>query len=154
MTPDTLPDLLREALEEIGLKSVDSWWSDLGDSARADLLGLWDSCSEQHFGPGFASEQPMRIRMIGIPSDPLSDTFEGFWHQDFFEYLVNHEEFYKPPRTFHVCTAEPRARQAVKEGRIDSHYVCPLGKPTCPMRNALKLADGKSIRLSLTFVPR
>jgi hypothetical protein len=148
-----LAPLLRDALEEIVKGPVEVWWRNLTVTDREHIAELWNSCADQHFGSGRAEDLPMEARVVAIADDPAGDTFEGYWHRDYYEYLVNHEAYFVT-RTFHVCTAEAAARAAVQQGKIPADYACPLVKRSCPMRRALAQAGGQPLRLSLTFWPR
>ncbi len=96
----------------------------------------------------------MTIRVLARPVEQDSDTFEGFWNHEFYEYLVNHEAYYFEEIMVHVCTAESVAKEAVCQGLIPNDFQCPRLSTACIMHTALKLSAGQPLRLQLTFVPR
>lgn len=149
-----LPHLLRDALEEGGLPDVERWWRDLEVSHQAEVLQLWQDCGDLHFGPTRQGDQAMELRVTGTPQDPKSDHFEGFWNHEFYDYLVNHEAFYFEEVRYHVCTAQPAAQAAIRQGSISPEFVCDLASPDCPMRSRLADFAERTIRLSITFVPK
>jgi hypothetical protein len=80
-----------------------------------------------------------------------------FWHDDYYDYLVNHEVylFQVPGHVVHVCTAHPLAAAAARAGCIPTGFSCPLRRPDCPMERLLSCAPGKSfcVSLSVRFKP-
>ena len=149
-----LPDLLRDALERGGVRAVTAWWGDLDPGSRCAILELWSDCGHQHFGSDRQTDFEMDMRVVGTPADPDSDTFDGFWNHDFYDYLVNHEAYYFEEIKFHVCTAAASARSSIEAGLISSDFVCSRDERHCPMMRRLAEFSGRSIRLSLTFAPR
>lgn len=149
-----LPMLLHDALSEGGIKEVDQWWERQDDTSRSDLIELWESCADRFFGENREEEEPMRLRVVATPADPASDTYEGFWSHDLYDYLVSHEAYYLGQKTFHVCTAQCAARRAVERGVIPHDFHCPVADSSCLMKGALQLSGGATIRLGVTFVPR
>ncbi len=149
-----MPLLLQETLEDGGLRDVNEWWNGLDDQSQGGLIELWDACvSRVALAPG-SEETEMELRVIGTATDPDSDNFEGFWNHEFYDFLVNHEEFYFEEKKFHICTSQPEARRAIEAGLIPADHVCPLDAALCPMRFAVDKAGGRSLRLSVDFVPK
>lgn len=149
-----LPLLLHDALEEGGLADVDGWWNRLDEGSRAGLIELWDDCASRQAFASLDDAVEMELRVVATPTDPDSDTFDGFWNHEFYNYLVNHEAYYFEEQKFHICTAQPAARRALEAGVISSNHVCALKPHQCPMKIAVERANGRSLRLSITFVPR
>lgn len=149
-----LPDLLREALERGGLCTVDIWWDELDIDSRRDIIKLWSDCTIQHFGADMEFDSEMDMRVVGTILDPSSDTFEGFWNHEFYSYVVNHEGYFIESKAVVGCTAAASARASIESGIIEKDFVCSRGNSHCPMRKQLSEYGGRSIRLSLTFVPR
>ncbi|WP_038168403.1 hypothetical protein [Verrucomicrobium sp. BvORR106] len=141
LTP--LPLLLRETMSELGLDAVERWWEDLDESGRRDVIELWQET---------ASAGPVEVRVSGVFVDrgELGDD-SGFWHNDFYEYLVNNEIYLLDPIQAHVCTRHPLARAAVQRGLIPDDFECPFSNGNCPMRGLLERDPGRSIRLGVTF---
>ncbi len=123
--------------------AVDRWWDDLDESGRRDVIELWQET---------ASAGPVEVRVLGVfvdQGEPGDDS--GFWHNDFYEYLVNNEIYLLDPIQAHVCTRHPLARAAVQRGLISEDFECPFLDSDCPMQRLLGREPGKSIRLSFTF---
>jgi hypothetical protein len=68
---------------------------------------------------------------------------------DLYEYLVNHELSFEGGRRYHICSAHPEARAALRAGRIPAGFRCPLANEACPMRAILRRAPGCDVRLSI-----
>lgn len=73
------------------------------------------------------------------------------WHDDFYDYLVNHEVYILREQPFHICTQHPQARAAIQAGTIPADYACPLARQDCPMRSLTARFPGAALRLSLAF---
>ena len=149
-----MPMLLHDALEDGGVRDIDSWWCRLDESSQSGLIDLWDSCVSRMAIHPSDIECEFEMRVVATATDPDSDTFEGFWNHDFYDYLVNHESYYFEEQKFHVCTSQPEARRAIESGLIPSDHVCPLDSTSCPMLEALRRSGGRSLRLGITFVPK
>lgn len=141
LTP--LPLLLRETMSELGMGAVDRWWEDLDESGRRDVIELWQET---------ALTGPVEVRVSGVFVDrDESEDSSAFWHNDFYEYLVNNEIYLLDPIQAHVCTRHPLVRAAVQTGLIPDDFECPFSDGNCPMRRLLGVKPGKSIRLGVTF---
>lgn len=137
--------MLRETMSDFGMAAVDDWWSGLNDSARDEVIELWRTTS---FGQPCVARVEAHFVEDGEPgAAPL------LWHDDFYEYLVNHEVYLPDAPPVHICTQQPAAKAAVTSGFISSGFVCPLAHDACPMRQLLRFGHGKSVRLNLTFIP-
>jgi hypothetical protein len=148
-----IPMLLHDALTEAGIKQVDDWWNGLDDLSQENLIQLWESCADLHFGVDRGEDLPMRMRVVATPQGSESDASGGFWNEDFYDYLVSHEVEYFPTKVFHICTAQPAARQVAERGVIPHDFQCPIADAECLMQSALELSGGRTLRLRLTFVP-
>ena len=146
MIATPLPLMLRETMSEFGMNAVDGWWAELDEPARGDVIQLWrDAC--------FNEPAAVRVAATFVDSRETEDQ-ATLWHNDFYEYLVNHEIcFLANQRRSHVCTLHPAARTAVASGCIDAGFECPLSHEDCPMRRLLQITPGKSIRLRIAFAP-
>lgn len=152
-----MPDMLRAALEEGGIREVDRWWrEELDDEARRQVLSLWSDCGDQYYGPGRMGDYPMEMRVKGTRMKEAEkvETYEGFWNHQFYDYLVNHEAYYFEEIMVHVCTAELAARRAIESGILAADFQCGIPVESCPIRKRVEQADGCGIRLSITFVPK
>jgi hypothetical protein len=118
----------------------------LNESARGDVLELWSAASVN---------DPCRVHVTAeFVDEKDQENDPELWHDDFYEYLINHEviiESYKGP---HICTAEPEARAAAKAGFIPADFTCPIENQDCLMRGILEPAQGKSVRLRISFEKR
>ena len=145
--------LLREAMSEFGVKAVDAWWSGLDEEARGEVIALW-------LNAGGGSEAGCEVRVEGRIAERDAETGDDdsqLWHDDFYEYLVNHElkfDLEKPLRVFHICTQLAEARAAVKAGFIPGDFRCPEVKHDCPMKGILEFTGGRGVRLRVAFVAR
>jgi len=145
MLTTPLPLLLRETMADFGMSAVDGWWADLDEPARGDVIRLWEETS---FSQPCVAQVGARFVSATEPDhDPK------LWHNDFYEYLVNHEICLLEPAPFHICTQHPAARAAVAFGFIPGDFVCPLAHLDCPMHRLLRLSSGKAVRLRITFTP-
>ncbi|MHA3771777.1 hypothetical protein ACXR0O_09605 [Verrucomicrobiota bacterium sgz303538] len=144
MAKTVMPLLFCEAMSSLGEDMINAWWAGLDEGARADVVEFWYNST---------NGQPAIATVVGRVN-PVNETAEReFWHNDFYEYLINHELYFVEPRPFHVCTEHHIARQAVRSGYINGDFQCPLGRETCPMRTILHYTCGQSISLSLAFEP-
>ncbi|MFO0592919.1 MAG: hypothetical protein U0441_35585 [Polyangiaceae bacterium] len=107
-------------------------------------------------------EVPIRVNGVWVqPSGrPLHDRLTGRegrtdeeFPTDLYEYLVNHEMFNFATRTFHVCTREKAAREALRRGLLPADFVCPAAREDCPMRRILAHGDGRSLRFERAKEP-
>lgn len=73
---------------------------------------------------------------------------------DFYEYLVAHEVFLDDGRTFRICSAHPRARDALESGAIPHDFQCPLADAACPLRALLAVRPGHDCQLRLGARPK
>lgn len=148
--------LLRDALEESGIQRVEQWWGALERTEREALIALWYDCADQHFGAARETDYEMELRVVGTVHNPGSDTYEGFWNHEFYNYLINHEELYPHIERYgpHICTAERSAKAAICNGLIPANFKCDAASESCPMRKCLARFNGNSIRLSVIFVPK
>ncbi len=152
-----MPDLLRSALEEGGIREVDRWWrEELDDEARRQVLTLWGECGDEYFGSGRAGDFPMEMQVRGrrVKQGEELETYEGFWNEQFYDYLVNHEAYYFEEEMVHVCTAETAARRAIGSGILPADFQCGVPSASCPIRQRVEKAGGGGIRLSVSFVPK
>jgi hypothetical protein len=143
--PTPIPLLLRETMSDFGPDMVDRWWAGLDEAARREVIQLW--C---HAG----SDQPCVARVAArfVDADEAEADPE-LWHDDFYEYLINHEVYPLDSPRRHICTQHPAARAAAAAGFIPADFACPLAHPECPMRQLLRLSPGKSVQLRLLFRP-
>jgi len=141
--------LLREAMSDFGMKAVDGWWSELDERARSDVITLWENA-------GGESGCTVRVegRIVEEEEDARAGDDAELWHNDFYEYLVNHEFNFAQPRVFHICTQLPEARASVKAGFIPGNFRCPEANHDCPMREILEFTRGKAVRLRIAFTPK
>lgn len=137
----SLPMMFREALSLAGMQAIDEWWTHLGDAARSDALRLWNDCRE--------TENGLSVRVDARFVDDR-DEATGFWHSDYYDYLVNHEIYLFDVPGVHICTRQPSAAAAVRAGFIPHDFSCPAASSDCPMRQLLLLSSGKSVRLSVS----
>ncbi|MDB6109161.1 MAG: hypothetical protein JWR69_911 [Pedosphaera sp.] len=143
--PTPIPVMLSETLSEFGVPAVDQWWAGLDEPARGEVIQLWlDASSGQPAVPYVSA------RFVDA-TDP--EESPELWHDDFYEYLVNHEVYLLYQYRFHICTQHPAARAAVASGFIPADFACPLAHQDCPMRQLLQLAPGRAVRLRLAFKP-
>jgi len=150
-----MPELLCAALEEGGIKEVERWWrEELDADGRSHILKLWGDCADLYLGPGRIVDLPMEMRVRGTRVKEEVETFEGFWNQEFYDYLVNHEAYYFEEEMVHVCTAELAARRAIESGVLAADFKCGIPVESCPIRRRVEEAGGCGIRLSLWFVPK
>lgn len=134
-----LPMMFREALANAGMMAIDEWWEFLDEPSRMEALSLWHECRH--------TESDLAIRIEArLQEEPV-----GFWHNDFYEYLVNHEIYWPQERTFHICTRHPVAAASARAGSIPHDFVCPFHSTNCPMRHLLSLSGGQSLRLHVSL---
>ncbi len=144
-----IPMLLRETMSDFGMKAVDGWWSELDEQARGEVIALWQDA-------GGKSGCTVRVEgRIAEEDTSAADTGddEALWHNDFYEYLVNHELSFAEPRVFHICTQLAEARASAKAGFIPGNFRCPEANHDCPMREILEFTRGKAVRLRIAFTP-
>jgi hypothetical protein len=139
-----VPSELGDLLVEAGLRDVRGWWQELDFDSRYQVFQLWKDCVAANEGQQIVA--CVEGEFIEEGSEP-----EEVWHSDFYEYLVNHEEFFVQERRFHVCTQHPLARSAIEAGGIPASFNCGLSESACPMRRLLAVAQGKAFRLKLGF---
>lgn len=142
-----IPMLLRETMAEFGVKAVDEWWSGLDEEARNDVIALW-----QNAGGSGECRVVVEGRIVEL-GDGAGENPE-LWHDDFYEYLANHELRFAPPQRFHICTQLAEARAAVKAGFIPGDFRCPEANHDCPMRRILEFTGGRGVRLRIAFVAK
>ena len=128
------------------MAAVDQWWSGLTEPARDDVLQLWGNACEN--GPCH-----VKVSAVFIDDEERPQTGQDLWHDDFYEYLVNHEEYLLRVPGPHVCTAQPAAEAAVRAGFIPASFTCPIANSDCLMHKLLARAPGQSVSLQLTFEP-
>ena len=133
--------MFREALASAGMLAIDSWWSHLDDPAREDALRLWQDCN--------GADSSLLVRVEGHFVDDEEDGSDDFWHNDYYDYLVNHEVYLLDAPRFHVCTAHPVSAAAARAGFIPADFTCPLQRPDCPMERLLNRSPGKAFRLRI-----
>jgi hypothetical protein len=147
-----LPLLFKDALESLGMKSVDEWWLGLRESEQEGMLDLWSDCQT----PGVTSSPRSGQRMVARFEGYFDDDLDGqpvFWHDDFYEFLVNHEEYVFREIPFHVCFRQPEALAAIKAGEIRPDFQCPLHDTGCPMMQSPAITRGSSMKITLRFAP-
>jgi hypothetical protein len=89
-----LPAQLREGLSTGDLRSVEQWWSALGETSRSDVARLWDERMDVClFGivpeePGASA--PVVIGGRFVPRDDAAGWAE--WHAAYFDHLINNPE--------------------------------------------------------------
>ncbi len=137
-----LPTLFREALVRAGMLAIDEWWAGLDSTSRSEALRLWGACQES----GTEPEVCVEGSFTGSEEDAA-----GFWHNDYYAYLVNHEMYLLDGPKFHICTRHPVAEAAVRAGRIPHDFDCPLASTDCPMRRILGTHPGRTLKLKVTL---
>lgn len=141
-TLPALPMLFREALSNAGMVAIDEWWKQLDELARAEALRLWHDCGQSE------SELSVRVEARFIEEQ---EEDVGFWHSDYYDYLVNHEIYlFKVPGA-HICTRHPVAEAAARAGIIPHDFSCPFGSTDCPMRRLLAVSPGRSLKLRVSL---
>lgn len=140
-----IPQMLREAMSDFGMHAVDAWWSGLDEPARNEVISLWNEASRD-------GQCTVRVNGRIVTNDAEQDDPE-LWHNDFYDYLVNHELRFAEPRVFHICTQQPEARAAVSAGFIPGNFSCPVHEQDCPMRTILNFTNDRPVRLRIAFVP-
>jgi hypothetical protein len=150
-----LPLLVRLTPDEA--QPVEAWWNALADTDRAELIVLWSRRGNDcRFTRGTESDEPTGWRRLpivqaeGIDNDQPGDD----WVPDWTDHLVSNDDVWVwsvhriiVVRTFHICTAHPVARAALRAGFIPVDFTCPMSYQTCPMRRLLAHSPGCSIRL-------
>ncbi|MES2695208.1 MAG: hypothetical protein V4773_17165 [Verrucomicrobiota bacterium] len=143
MTITPIPPLLHEALTDFGQKAVDGWWAGLEEAERREVIELWRNSG---VGPSGL------VRVAACPvNEGDSEDRSTLWHNDFYDYLVNHEIYILRETPFHICTRHPAAQAAIRAGVIPAGFACPLAQDDCPMQRLLQAAPGKAMRLRLAF---
>jgi len=129
----------------------------LSSRQRTDVAKWWQGLDEEERSALRPNRRRWPSAVIGRfvepePSAQSSDEFEGVI--DFYEYLVNHEISLED-RSFHICSAHPRARAVLAAGRIPADYSCPRADApaVCPMRALLDVAPGRDLVLTLRRRP-
>ncbi len=122
-----------------GQQEVQEWWDELTTGERKDLLDSYR-----------AEPYPKNCLPYREPEEEPETEIEGVFVNDWYEYLVNHEMFAEPPRTFHICTSHPLARRVQVNGVLPFDFVCPLDHAAaqCPMRQILAQSLGKAFVLT------
>lgn len=133
------------------MKSVDEWWLGLRESEQEGMLDLWSSC-QTPTTPTLRNDQRMVARFEGYFEDD-NDGQPVFWHNDFYEFLVNHEEYVFREIPFHVCFRQPEALAALKAGEVRSEFRCPLSHGDCPMMQSPAISRNRTMKFTLKFVP-
>lgn len=125
---------LARALSASDATEIHEWWRRLPSDVRHELTR----------DPG---RPPRRLVARFVePDEPAEEP------GDFYEHLVNHEVTLDDGPVFHICTALPEARAAIRAGRIPAGFSCPraIGPSSgCPMRRLLDRRPGHDLQLSL-----
>lgn len=122
---------LARALSASDATEIHEWWRGLPSDVRHELTR----------DPG---RPPRRLVARFVePDEPAEEP------GDFYEHLVNHEVTLDDGPVFHICTALPEARAAIRAGRIPAGFVCPRAAADCPMRRLLGRRPGHDLQLSL-----
>jgi hypothetical protein len=143
-----LPLQLGELLTEAGLRDVVTWWLELDFSSRRQVHQLWADCIAANAGQHIVA----CVEGEFVEDEEMDDG--GFWHQELYNYLVNHELHFDEDHHryfFQGCTQHPLAKAAIAAGRIPSNFTCGLDATSCPMKKILAVAPGKTMRLRLGF---
>ena len=135
--PITMPELFRETLESSHLLDVDGWWSEIDDNARAEAIAFWNTVASEHI-TGFHIQASVAINEDSDPAD-------GYWNNEFYDYLINHEVRWFEERTYHICRATACAESCVRHGRIPCDFKCPISSTECFMTAILAHARGGSV---------
>jgi len=135
--------LFREALADAGMLAIDEWWTHLDETSRSEALRLWHMCGH--------SENELQVRVEARFVDEFDDEGDAFWHNDYYDYLVNHEIYLFQVPVFHICTRHPVAAAAARVGVVPHDFACPFASGDCPMGQLLRLSPGKSLRLSVSL---
>src|SRR5262249_17976366 len=130
-------------LADAGMPAIEEWWTQLDDDGRADALQLWQDCGQTRAG--------ISVKVDASFLDEAAEDGRDFWHNDFYEYLVNHEIYVKQMPVFHICPRHPAPREAARLGFIPHDFSCPFASGDCPMRKLLDIAPGKSVRLRVSL---
>ena len=141
----TLPLLFREALSDAGMLAIDDWWDHLDEQSRSEALHLWHECRN--------SDANLSVRVEARFVDEQEEDSAEFWHSDYYDYFVNHEVYLFKMPGIHICTRHPLAAAAIRTGTVPHDFCCPFESAECPMRQLLKLAPGKSLRMSVSLHP-
>lgn len=153
-TPDSpqsaLPEAMVSQLPAAALGVIQNWWAGLPEQSREELSVLWDaraaSCEYalvQGSGSGPQWEaMPIQVGVEFMPADDVVD--EEAWPVDFYEYLINNPELaiHFNGCFFHICTAHPQARAAVRAGVIEAGFRCPPKDEACRMETLLRHQPG------------
>ncbi len=117
------------------------WWNGLHENQRQSLVHSYEA---ESYPKNFV------VYRDSNSEEQVDTVVEGVFVDDRYEYLVNHELFTKPVRTFHVCTAHPVARAVQIKGILPSDFICPLSQAEaqCPMRQILAQAPGQAFILT------
>ena len=138
----TIPELFRDALQSSSILNVDDWWGNLDDAARREAVSFWESVASPYI-VGFHIE--------AYPEEDTEDeeSKAGYWHNDFYEYLINHEVRWFEEPIYHICHRTSCAETAIRRGVIPSSFDCPIGDRDCLMKKILDRAGGKGVRLRI-----
>jgi hypothetical protein len=139
-----LPVVLSKIVPASKMREVRTWWCALTPSARRTLRQQ-----------GKRAPVGVLVRHVADPSEQ-----DNRWRtsalehaENLYEYLVNHEITIPEPRSFHICTAHPQARAALRAGVLSPTFVCPREEEACPMRTLLDLQPGSSLQFSIVKHP-
>jgi hypothetical protein len=132
------------------------WWEALDPEPRAELARMWDRRAEDTALTRDEEERVWRslpIQLVGMFVDEENRADERLAKQELLEYINNHEEisayFYFGAKSYHICRAHPKAREALGTGFLPASFVCPLREGACPMRRILEICPGRSVALSI-----
>lgn len=158
---EELPADLLAAVPDDSRPAVERWWVGLSDASRREAAGLWDARREAYFfapqpddagRPDGWEQVPEVVGGRFVPHDDSVRMHE--WLEDWHEYYLGHEEVVLLPRvvvvfrTFHICQAEPAAREVAATGLLPAEFACPAGFAGCPMRRVQAVAPGRPLHLT------
>ncbi|HEY8505756.1 MAG TPA: hypothetical protein VIL46_14320 [Gemmataceae bacterium] len=156
-----LPGGIVRAVPEDARPAVQRWWASLPEAERQEVASLWDERREVYFfapqanDAGRADDWEQVPAVAGGRFVPHDDSVRmEEWLEDWQEYVSGHEELVLLPRvvvvfrTFHICRAEPAAREVVASGLLPAGFRCPAAAEDCPMRRVQRVAPNQGLHLA------
>lgn len=159
---DELPADILVAVPADALPAVERWWRALSDAERHSASEQWDERRETHLFSPQADETgaedtweqvPAVTGGRFVPRDDARREYKHDWFDDWYEYVVGHEEVFVLARfavfrTFHICQIERAAQRVLAAGCLGTDFRCPRDASACPLHHVQAVAPKRAMYLT------
>jgi len=142
-----IPTRIKSMIPVKEILAAENWWNKLSEENQYDLKELYDEDSRSDSGT-------VSIYLCGkFVEQETKNEDSMFWINYFYDYIVNHELVIDEYKVHHggICSRTKAAENAIRAGKLDNKFECPLNNCNCQMKKIINLNQNKVLEFYIKF---